>query len=593
MPIRSFRFYTLIIVVSLAACTETRQLAVDYPGAGTENPSSGLATKARAFEALPGFQTIDGDDYYVRLLSEFNLKGDNVLKKGCESYAPSYKKTDLSAALIFNLRNTRLKFSNEVAGFSYQATAGNCNFKFDAKKQGLTPWLRLDHARDTQVDYSFYSSANSDVDVAGLVNKVTAASTLLALTGVGTGVAVLGQVAGQWFNVNRQNQAKPAPATSANVNTESHTMPATVVYTDKTGVLNETIFKVYSVAEGGLNILKSDTQPLGELRIYPEITSSLLLKTNPNGIPDARDLSLAEIGDTPIKSPSGDITLRKLIEQSPQLEKPAFKPDWKNYEEVESNCRRLKLAMKDLGFNKFDRNAFIYYYLANAADWKNYNIMARKVQNDDIGAKVLQQYHGRNFGNCLIAEDYAVMKSMGLPVNTEQDWAQMDDSSQKKEQAYLPLKAIERQLLAVLKNSSKAEMENQLYPLLYTAKQGDGTVLLQNHLGDFGLEKLIQPIPADSTLPTGTASVVPPLLAVKPVLPAAVAPPIPGEGVVINARQLVQVISGLAFDELSCARAIPEVSGKPVNAGIILFTTKAGSPRAKGGAMEFEFLNGK
>ena len=590
MPIRAFRFYPLIFSLVLTACAETRQLAVDYPGAETANSNSGVATKSRAFEALPGFQAIDGDDYYVRLLSEFNFKGDNVLKKGCESYAPSYKKTDLSAALIFNIRNSRLKFNNEVAGFSYQATAGNCNFKFDAKKQGLTPWLRLDHARDTQVDYSFYSSANSDVDVAGLVNKITAASTLLALTGVGTGVAVLGQVAGQWFNVNQRNQPKPAPATSANLSAETHTMPATVGYTDKTGVLNETIFKVYSVAEGGLNILKSNTQPLGELRIYPEITASLLLKTNPNGTPDARDLSLGEIGDSPIKSPAGDITLRKLVEQSPHPEKPSFKPDWKNYDEVESNCRRLKLVMKDLGFNKFDRNAFIYYFLANSADWKNYNISARKAQNDDISAKVLQQYHNRNFGNCLIAEDYAVMKSMGLPVNTEQDWTQMDDSSQKKEQIYSPLKSIERQLLAVLKNSNKTEMETQLYPLLFTDKQGDGTVLLQNHLGDFGLEKLIQPISSAGTPVTG--AVVPPLLA-KPAQPAAIAPAIPNQGTVINARQLVQVISGLAFDEMTCARAVPDLAGKPVNAGIILFTTKAGSPRAKGGAMEFEFLNGK
>jgi hypothetical protein len=56
----------------------------------------------------------------------------------------------------------------------------------------------------------------------------------------------------------------------------------------------------------------------------------------------------------------------------------------------------------------------------------------------------------------------------------------------------------------------------------------------------------------------------------------------------------VQIFSGLAFNELSCARIIPEQLGKPAaNVGIILFTTKEGSPRSKGGAMEFEFSNGK
>jgi hypothetical protein len=62
----------------------------------------------------------------------------------------------------------------------------------------------------------------------------------------------------------------------------------------------------------------------------------------------------------------------------------------------------------------------------------------------------------------------------------------------------------------------------------------------------------------------------------------------------VNANQLVQVISGLTINELSCARTLPDQQGKPTaTAGILLFTTKAGSPRAKGGAMEFEFSSGK
>ena len=69
---------------------------------------------------------------------------------------------------------------------------------------------------------------------------------------------------------------------------------------------------------------------------------------------------------------------------------------------------------------------------------------------------------------------------------------------------------------------------------------------------------------------------------------------IPGEGVIVSARQLAQVFSGLSINELSCARIISDQMGKPVaNVGILLFTTKEGSPRAKGGAMEFEFSGGK
>jgi hypothetical protein len=585
-----------VIGVILAGCAPTRQIAVDYPSAQVNDSQSAQSTRSIPFEALPGFQVIDGDDYYVRLISEFDFKGENVLKSGCSSMTPSYEKGDLSSALIFTVRNDNLKFNNEAAGFLYEATSGKCNFKFDAKKITLTPWMRLDSGKETLVDYSFYSSANSDVDVSGLVDDVASASNLLALTGVGMGVAIVGQFAGQWAK-NAPPATSTAPA-SVKHSSESHSLPAIVTYSGKTGVLNQTVFKVYAVAEGGINILGSDTQPLGELTIYPEIIPSLLLNTTADGVPDARDLSLDEIGYSPIKSATGEIKLLQLIEQSKHPAKPNLKPDWNSYEEVEANCRKIKLVMKDLGFNKFDRNAFIYYFLANNSDWKNYNMPPQRAISDEIRSKVMESYRSKNFGLCLAVDDYAVMKAMGLPVNLSSDWKQIEESSQKKEQFFTPLKSVERQLVSVLKNPNKTEMEQQIFPLLATAEKGEGTVLLQNHLGDFGLEKLLAP-PSVGTLPA-----LPPAPTLTAILDAAVASTpapvtpapavIPGEGVIVDARQLVQVFSGLSISELSCARIVPDQQGKPAaNVGILLFITKEGSPRAKGGAMEFEFSGGK
>jgi hypothetical protein len=242
----------------------------------------------------------------------------------------------------------------------------------------------------------------------------------------------------------------------------------------------------------------------------------------------------------------------------------------------------LKLVLKDLGFNKFDRNAVIYYFLAKNGDWNNYNISRKKTQSEEMRPKVIEAYRSKNFANCLAADDYTVMKAMGLPVNTPSDWDQMGEASHKKEQLFTPLKSIERQLVAVLKNSNKTEMEQQLFPLLSTAKNGDGSVLLQNHLGDFGLGLLLNP-PVVSAVPA------PEEVSVDPV--AAAVAPIPGEGVIVSARQLAQVFSGLSLNELSCARPVPDSLGK--SAGILLFTTKEGSARIKGGAMEFEFSGGK
>ena len=594
-----FLKFSLLTVAALAGCTPTRQLSIDNPGAETNDPKSAQATQTRQFQPLPSFQTIDGDDYYVRLISEFDFKGNNALNSSCNSMTPSFSKNDLSSALIFNVSNTILKFKNEAVGYSYQATDGTCSFKFDAKKQNLTPWMRLDSGKETQVDYSVYSSANSNVDVAGLVNKAATASSLLAFTGVGMGVAVLGQFANQWFTNSQQNKPAPVPAPSANHSTETHSLPSLIRYSDKNGMLNETRFTVRTVAEGGSNILGAEIKPLGELKIYPEITASLLLKTKADGLPEARDLSLAEISQSPMKSASGEINLQQLIEQSKHPEKPNLKPDWKNYEDVENNCRKIKIVMKDLGFNKFDRNAYLYYFLANNTDWKNYNIPAQKAQNEDINAKTLQKYRSKNFANCLTADDLTVMKALGLAVNTESDWSGMGDTSQKKEQFFMPLWSIERQLLAVLKNPIQTEMESQIYPLLNTSSKGDGTVLLQNHLGDFGLEKLLQAPPAIAPTPAAQAQPVTPAGTAqdKPVVTSPTTtslPSIPGEGLIINARQLVQVFSGLNFNELSCARASPGQSSKPTaNTGILLFTTKPGSPRPKGGAMEFAFENGK
>jgi hypothetical protein len=308
-----------------------------------------------------------------------------------------------------------------------------------------------------------------------------------------------------------------------------------------------------------------------------------------DGIPDARDSSFEEISYASIKSASGEINLLQLLEQSKHSDKPYLKPDWNNYQEVESNCRKLKLVMKDLGFNKFDRDAVLYYFLAKSPDWNNYNINRQKTQVEEMRPKIIESYRSKNFAGCLAVDDYSVMKIMGLPVNTSSDWEQMGDASQKKEHTYTQLKSIERQLVPIMKNPNKAEMEQQLFPLLSTAKNGEGTVLLQNHLGDFGLEVLLNPPLAPAVVDAAVPIAPAPVTTILPKVPA-----IPGEGIIVSTQQLEQVISGLAITELSCARPVPDGIGKYAgNSGILLFTTKEGGSRVKGGALEFEFTGGK
>jgi hypothetical protein len=576
MSIRYISTLVFFVGTLVSGCASTRQIAIDPP-----------EIKPHPFQPLQGYSVIDGDDYYVRLISEFDSKADNALKGGCVDIAPSYNKGDLSAALVYSVRNNVLKFNSEATGFFYQASAGTCNFKFDAKKQYLTPWIRLDSGKETMIDYDFYTNANNDMDFSRLVGDVNTAGNLLALTGVGMGVAVMGQFAGEWIR-NSQQAAPAASQASAKHSSESHSLPAATAFSGKTGTLNHSLFKVYEVAEGGINPFGSDVKPLGELKIYPEILPALLLKLTVDGIPDARDLSLEEMWYSPIKSTAGDITLQQMIERSQHPAKPNLNPDWDNYIEVESNCRKLKLVMKELGFNKFDRNAMLYYFLNKNGDWKNYNISRQMAMADDIRTKDLKAYRNMDFGNCLADDDYTVMKTMGLSVNAPSDWELIGETRQKKDRVFSALQSIERQLFSVLKNPNPAEMARQIFPLLTTQKNGDGTVLLQNHLGDLGLEALLSQSvsPVSPSSSTSGSSAVPPESSAPMV--------ISGEGVVVDARQLAQFLSGLSITDLSCARPAPGPQGKSGGeVGIFLFATKEGSPRAKGGAMEFEFSGGK
>lgn len=536
----------------LAGCATTRQIAVDYP-----------KTETFPIKPLRGQAAVSGDDYYVQLVSDFEFKGDNALKGGCSDVGGQYENGDLSAALVFSVHNEALKLKREASGFLYQATTGKCNFKLETKKAYLTPWLRLDSSKDTLIDYNFLTSNSHEANLSQLVSDVNAASTLFALTGVGTGMAVMGKLAGNWVESNPQVVAK-SPAATGKYSSETHSLPAAVVLMGDSGNFSQSRLAVYEVVEAGLKAWASETKLLGELRVYPEIASSLLLKTAGDVTPDAHDLSLEELWRMPIQTANGELSLRQLIEQIDPATKPNLQPDWQNYPEVESQCRRLKLAMKDLGFNKFDRNAVLYYFLSKSSpDWKNFNISAQRAMTDEIRPKLLEQYRAKDFSGCLAGEDYAVMKSMKLSVNTEQDWEALTNSRQKKEGVISPIQSAARQFLSALQNPNKDEAARQLYPLLNTEKGGNGTVLLQNHLSNFGLEALLQ-------LPT-----------------------IADEGVTINAGQLAGVFAGLNVDAYSCARPAQEQAQPLANIGILLFVTKPGSPREKGGALEFELVQGK
>lgn len=551
----SYRHLALLALAAgiLSGCATTRELNIDHP-----------ATHTAPLQSLPGSQGIDADEHYVQLISEFDYQGEAGWKEGCRDIGGSYAKGASTALLMFQVKNDTLKFYREAPGFLYQSASGRCNFSLEAKKVYLTPWMRLDAGKDTQIDYSFVTSNSGDLDLGKLGSDVNVASNVLALTGVGTGVALMGKLASGWMVNSSQQPALSNQAPEAGKRRhETRSLPPAIALSGDAGTINQTKFPVYETVESKLNPLPAKPQALGELKVYADVKSSLLLKAANDGLPDARDLSLEELWRSQIQTGAGNMSLQKFIMETDHPERPNLQPDWSNYREVELSCRKLKVVMKDLGFNKFDRNAVLYYFLDKTLEWKNYNVTGQRVLGGEIRPVLLQQYRSRNFAGCLSQDDYQAMKKMGLPVNAEQDWTNMMQQVQEKESYFGAIQAFERQLAAVIKNPNTGEMERQAFPLIASRQNGNGTVLLQNHLGNFGLEQILN------------------------------VPAILGDGLVINAAQLAQVFSGLKVAELSCARPAFE-QGRPIkNVAILLFRTNPDSPLAKGGALEFEFDAGK
>jgi hypothetical protein len=541
-------------LLALSGCAGTREISIDYP-----------ETEPVKLHALPGTAMVQDDDFYIQLISEFEFSRDANRRMRCRDLGVNYKKGETSAALLFQIRNDALKLYREVPALVYQTTADECSFTFNAKKVYLTPWMRLDMAEGTQIDFSFVNSLNSDMDFAKLASDVGAASGMLALTGVGTGVALMGQIASGWMLAKETwSSQQPQQGSSENQSRrETHSLPAVVNLNNQGGVVSETRFAIREVSERLVSFLGPDTKILGEVSVRGILRPSLLLKINSEGLPDARDLSLDELWRSKMQGTSADGTLLSYITEAEHPERPNLQPNRTDYKDVESNCRKLKVVMKDLGFNKFDRNAVLYYFLEKSAEWKNYNLPGQQVLSENIPYSRLQQYRTKSFAGCLVSEDYETMKKMGLPVNSEEDWQGILGQTREKESYFSAVRSVERQLVAAITNADPMVTERQLFPLITTDEKGTGTVLLQNHLANFGLEQMLN------------VSVV------------------PGAGIVVTAAQLAQVFAMLQIDALSCARPAFEQGRVLKNSAIMLFTTKSGSPLVKGGALEFEFDGGK
>lgn len=110
-------------LLALSGCAGTREISIDYP-----------ETESVKLHALPGTAMVQGDDFYIQLISEFEFSRDANRRMRCRDLGVNYKKGETSAALLFQIRNDALKLYREVPALVYQTTADECSFTFNAKK---------------------------------------------------------------------------------------------------------------------------------------------------------------------------------------------------------------------------------------------------------------------------------------------------------------------------------------------------------------------------------------------------------------------------------------------------------------------------
>src|SRR5688572_3107699 len=76
----------------LSGCAATREVSIDYP-----------ETEPLKLHALPGTAMVQGDDFYIQLISEFEFARDANRRKRCRDLGVSYKTGEASAALLFQI----------------------------------------------------------------------------------------------------------------------------------------------------------------------------------------------------------------------------------------------------------------------------------------------------------------------------------------------------------------------------------------------------------------------------------------------------------------------------------------------------------
>ncbi|NJD07295.1 MAG: hypothetical protein FIA97_12485, partial [Methylococcaceae bacterium] len=327
-----FPAYLLILlaILGLGGCASTRQLSIGTPAHSTA-----------PIAVLPGAVVVDGDEYYLQLVSEPVFKEADKQGGSCREFGSSYAKGSANTTLMFQVHQEALNYSREVPALVFQTDAGRCGFSLEAKKTYLTPWMRLESGKELQVDYSFLRSDTGGVDVGRIGSDVNVASNVLAFSGVGTGVALVGKVASGWMLNQGQSPAAPGNSPEAGRrHQETRTLPPLVSGAGSAVALSQTRFPVYEVAEGRINPLPADPDNVGELKVYADLKPSLLLRSGSNGLPDARDLSLEELLHAPMQSGHGSVELERLVQQAEDGVRPNLQPDWGNYREVEQQCRK-------------------------------------------------------------------------------------------------------------------------------------------------------------------------------------------------------------------------------------------------------------
>lgn len=387
------------------------------------------------------------DKLYIRLRSEYERKSK---EHACGENDSRYAKNSSLASLILHIGSSIIQ-PKSIPVFDYQVKDATCVAE-PTLEQSLTPWTILNTKEPIYLSWKFARQNKDSIDLNKIRGDVSEVAKFIGSAGVKEAVAVSAFVDAKPFQdaVNGLNGYIEKNTDTKIVNLSSN-IKGTVVNIDRTKPpLNEANIDLIEEIK---DYPWSDPlrNPLGHMRIYPEVTNTLLFRQDQKNFPEVKSVRIDTVLNKQFIDKNADPkslkdVLRNGCSKLSSAKELNFSPNWERFDDVNESCINLENRLNECGLNLYDRAGLLYLYLSSYTSKDKYNTkltwneISKNVQEGKkYSSKILTQYKKDNFPSCLKdTKYYATMKEMSLPVVSDEEYEKAIKDAQNAEIAVAP-----------------------------------------------------------------------------------------------------------------------------------------------------------